>query len=103
MKRATRSPGRTVPDQLDIAPTPENTKDQVRFDPTYRLRMPPGYGTPAWENADREAAAFFAIWLADFDKETLEFVGSKLSAQALALVRFYRDELERGRIKTAIS
>ena len=66
----------------------------IRFDPNYKISCPPpGTGTPDFEQADAEAAAFFAVWLANFDTKTLKYIGKKLSPLALQIVRWGRDEL----------
>jgi hypothetical protein len=78
-------------------------KEIVRFDPTYKLRPFPGIGMPGFEQADAKANAFLACWLADFDKEVLEFVAARLPPLAVQIVKWGHAELERARIKSPSS
>jgi hypothetical protein len=74
---------------------------QVRFDENYEIRSPPpGYGTPGFLQADREAAAFMHVWLADLlDRTELAALAIKLSPLAIGIVKWALAELEAARIE----
>jgi hypothetical protein len=72
----------------------------VRFDPTYKLRPFPRIDMPGFEQADAKANAFLACWLADFDKEVLEFVAIRLPPLAMQIVEWGYAERERARNKS---
>ena len=72
----------------------------VRFDPTYKLRPFPRIDMPGFKQADAKANAFLACWLANLDKEVLEFVAVRLPPLAMEIVEWGYAELERARIKS---
>jgi hypothetical protein len=48
------------------------TKNRIRFRGDYKISSsPPGAETPEFEQANREANAFLAAWLAGWNKRTL--------------------------------
>jgi hypothetical protein len=69
-------------------------RNRIRFRGDYKISSPPpGAGTPAFEQADREANAFLAAWLAGWDKRTLKSLRKKLSPLAVEIVSWAFDEI----------
>lgn len=77
------------------------TENVIRFRGDYKISSPPpGVGTPEFAQADVEASAFLAAWLAGWDRRTLKSLSKKLSPLAVAIVRWARDEMASAMIKT---
>jgi hypothetical protein len=70
------------------------TENVIWFRADYKISSPPpGAGTPEFKQADLEANAFLAAWLAGWDKRTLKSLSKKLSPLAVEIVRWARDEM----------